>query len=422
MHTTLFPTSVVGTRPEIELLLCCTRTRLDSEKAEQLKNLLEKDIDWTYLTQLALRHGVMPLLYINLNSICPNAVPQITLEQYRSYFHTNTLHNLFLTSELLKLLNVFAEHGIPAIPYKGPVLAASVYGNITLRQFCDLDILVNEQDFLKSKELLISQGYRHWHELGWEAGFINDNNKIHIDLHQGITPWYFPFRLDFECLWQRLEPASLAGTTVVNLSAEDLLLILCVQLSRDCLDNREQLIKICDIAELLRTRPTLDWEQVMEQARILGCMRMLFLGLFLANDLLEAALPEDVLQKIQADSAVKSLAVQVCDRLWQSLDCDRLSQKADISPNVFKGPLLKFQTAIFHFRLREYLPHSLPYLLHLLQLALIPNERDMAIVPLPAFLSYCYYLIKPIRLVLKYGFNPLLKSLNSLWNRVTNRA
>ncbi|HEY9667299.1 MAG TPA: nucleotidyltransferase family protein, partial [Coleofasciculaceae cyanobacterium] len=339
MHTTLFPTSVVGTRPEIELLLCCTRTYLDFEKAEQLKNLLEKDIDWTYLTQLALRHGVMPLLYFNLNNTCPNAVSKTTLEQYRSYFHTNTLHNLFLTSELLKLLNMFAEHGIPAIPYKGPVLAASVYGNITLRQFCDLDLLVHTQDFQKSRELLISQGYRHWHELGWEAGFINDNNRVHIDLHQRITPWYFPFQLDFDRLWQCLEPICLASTTVVNLSAEDLLLILCVQFSRDCFAKREQLIKICDIAELLRTRPTLDWKQVMEQAQILGCKRMLFLGLFLANHLLGAALPDDVLQKIQTDLAVKSLGVQICDRMWQSKDCDRLVQKGDILPNVFKGPL-----------------------------------------------------------------------------------
>ena len=80
MHTTLSPTRAVGIRPEIELLLCCARTCMDSRRAERLRTLLRKDIDWTYLLQMALRQGIMPLLYINLNSTCPDAVPKTTLE------------------------------------------------------------------------------------------------------------------------------------------------------------------------------------------------------------------------------------------------------------------------------------------------------------------------------------------------------
>ena len=49
--------------------------------------------------------------------------------------------------------------GIAAIPYKGPVLAAAVYGNLALRTFSDLDILVimslkpGEKRFMKSGEI-----------------------------------------------------------------------------------------------------------------------------------------------------------------------------------------------------------------------------------------------------------------------------
>lgn len=408
MHITVSPTKAVGIRPEIELLLCCARTCMDSRRAERIRTLLGEEIDWIDVTRMALLHGVMPLLYINLNSTCPDAIPKTMLEQFRGYFHANTLNNLFLASELLKLLHLFQEHGIPAIPYKGPVLAASIYGNLTLRQFCDLDILVHEQDFMRTRELLISQGYRSWYELDWQHALVHDGSRVHIDLHQAITPSYCPFRLDFEGLWQRLDRVSLADTVVVNFSPEDLLIILCVQVSRDCCDKREQLAKICDIAELIYARQTLDWERVMEQARTLNSTRMLFLGLLLASDLLGTALPEKVLLKIQADSVVRSLAKQVIDRLFQ---------EADVSLDISETHLSKLlENAFFHFRMRERPQDKFPYILYLFQLAITPNQRDWAFLPLPTFLSSVYYLLRPIRLAETYGLKPLQNFLKGLRN------
>lgn len=399
MPTTLSPTTAVDIRPEIELLLCCARTYIDSKTADRLKTLLQENIDWTYLTQMAIRQGVMPLLYFNLNATCPHAVPQTLLEQYQGYFRANALNNLFLASELLKLLRLFKDHGIPAIPYKGAVLAAAIYGNLTLRQFCDLDILVREQDFVKAEELLISQGYRSWRDFEWQQAFVHSSSSVHVDLHQGITASCFPCRLDFEGCWQRVESVSLVGTTVVNFSPEDLLLILCVQVSRDCWDKREQLNKICDIAELIHVRQTLNWERVMEQACTLGCRRMLFLGLCLASNLLGTVLPEAVWVKIEADSVVRSLASQVCDRLFQEVY---------VAPNVPKNYLGVFvERAIFNFRIRERLQDQFPYILYLFQIALTPNQRDWEFVRSPIFLGPVYYLLKPIRLASKYGVKPL---------------
>jgi len=55
------------------------------------------------------------------------------------------LHNFFLTKELLELLTLFEAHCIPASPYKGPALAIMAYGNLALRQFSDLNILVHKR-------------------------------------------------------------------------------------------------------------------------------------------------------------------------------------------------------------------------------------------------------------------------------------
>jgi hypothetical protein len=159
----------VSDRPEVELLLCCTRTHIDSEIAERIKTLLQSRHRLGVPNPDCTRHGVIPLLYQSLSTTCPEAVPKTNLAQLRDYSHSNALHNLFLTKELLKLLNLFESHSIPAIPFKGPVLAVSAYGNLSLRQIGDLDILVRERDYHKAKELLLDQGHRMLYDRGHEA-------------------------------------------------------------------------------------------------------------------------------------------------------------------------------------------------------------------------------------------------------------
>ena len=384
-------------RPEIQLLLWCARTNIDFEKAEQIKILLQENIDWDYLIRIARWHGFMPLLYSSLNSICPQAVPNAQLVQLRSYFHTNAQRSLFLTSELLKVLNLLQTHEISAIPYKGAVLAAFAYGNLSLRQFCDLDILIHPRDILRTQNLLISQGYQLHRQLDWEQHFLHQDSKVNVDLHWGITQKERPFEVDFEGLWSRIEPISLAGTKVVNLGAEDLLLILCVQITKDYWQWREQLAKICDIAELLRVHPSMDWNFIINQARKLGSERMLILGLLLVQKLLGTDLPKEILPRLEAHPIVEALANQVCERLL----CKDYTFGLDDRPPKY----LDREKNLFYFRVRERLQDKVPYFLHLVQVAIAPTEQDRAFLPIPGSLSFLYYLIRPIRAVTQYAFS-----------------
>ena len=201
-------------RPEVELLFCCAQTSIASERAQRIKDLLEEDLDWLYLVHLASRHGVMPLMYHSLMTLCPDAVPQAVFAQLRVHFLVNADHNQLLTQELLMLLHVLESHGIPAIPYKGPTLAATLYGNLTLRQFCDLDLLVHTRDFTCTTHLLLAQGFRHHRAFEWETSFVHDQRLVMVDLHRGLTPHRFPFRLDFKRLWQHRQPVDIAGTWI----------------------------------------------------------------------------------------------------------------------------------------------------------------------------------------------------------------
>jgi hypothetical protein len=380
----------VSLRPEAELLLCCARTRMDSEKAVRIRVLLQHDMDWEYLFRTASEHGIAPLLYRHLNAACPESVPKEVLDQVRDHFNNNSRRNLFLSKELLNLLNLFETHQIPAIPFKGPVLAASVYGNLTLREFSDLDLIIHKQHVARTRELLVSHGYRPQFDLtdGQEAAFVRsypaqcferDDGKVFVDLHWVMTSRDFGFPLEPERLWERLEPISLAGKEVLTLSPENLLLFLCVHGGKH---GWERLGWICDIAELIRIRRAMDWRTVMDQARTLKSERMLFLGLYLASGLLGAPLPEEVRARVHSDPAVKSLATQVGERLF-----------GEVLPGVFES--WRFQV-----RIRDRLWDGCRYCFGLV---MTPTGLELTLIPLPAVLFPLYYVLRPIRLVLKHG-------------------
>jgi len=264
-----------GFRPEINLLLSCARTALDKVITGRIRHLLEGEINWAYLLRMSRAHGIIPLLYRNLKATSADLVPPTIMEELQTEFRINAKRNYLLIGELFKILTLFNSNEIPALPFKGPVLGSSFYGDLALRPFCDLDILLRKKDIPQAKDLLLSRGYRlnfsltpkqeiaflHAHS---EYSFIHEKSHILVELQWEILPSReFPLAYDLETPWKRLESTSLEGRIVPALSSEDLLLALCLHGAKHCW---ERLIWICDLAELIRVHKGIDWELVFEQA------------------------------------------------------------------------------------------------------------------------------------------------------------
>ena len=343
---------------------------MEALTAAHIEELLQQEIDWITLFKVALRHGMMPLLYWHLNNLCPQAVPTDFLRRLRNAFYTNAANNLLLADELLKLLNLFEAHELPAIPFKGPTLAALVYGNLAFRQFVDLDLLVHARDFARASQLLLAQGFRLMRGYGWESSFVDENKRVCIDLHYNIVPPYIPFPIDFEHLWEHRATGSIANTMVPTLSVEHTLLFLCVQAAKDAWDNCLTLAKICDIVELLHVHPQMDWTRVMQEASGLRGQRLLLFGLCLASMLLDTALPQEVVQVIAVHPSVNTLVV----RTVQSLFCEAGHRYS--VPWTFYRLAHRFR---FHCEVRESLRDKcLPFLYYPLSLPKICGWMEKA--------------------------------------------
>lgn len=388
-------TPAVALRPEAEVLLCCARTQMDAVRAERLRVLLGEKLDWDYVLETAQQHGMTPLLYWHLHATCPEAVPHMVLADLQDDFRANAQYNVFLMGKLLQLLRLFEAHHISAVPFKGPMLAACAYGNLALRAFSDLDILIHQRDVTRAKALLLSQGYSLRYPLpGAQASahlhayhaytFAGSDGAVNVDLHWRFAPRHHAFSLGLEHVWERLEQVGLAGTTIFNIAPEDLLLILCMHGAKD---GWTRLIWICDIATLIRLHRQMDWACMIKQAGALGSERRLFLGLLLAHNLLAADLPQDVLHRILTHAGVKSLATQVCERLFCTPD-----RVAEVIGEM-----------ALHLRLMECLRDQAIYFRYRLCQMLTPNRRDRALLALPVCLSFLYYLLRPFRLLRTYG-------------------
>lgn len=381
-------------RSEDELLLVCARTRQLPETSRRIQTLLRGEVDWSYLLSTAHRHRVAPLLYRCLEGSYKADVPHDALDRLRAHFHANRLRNRFLTGRLVQLIELLEEEGIVALPYKGPVIAASAYGDLALREFNDLDVLVREDDVLRAGELLASLGYRPQYRMsiaqtaaflryGRQYVFAREDGSV-VELHWAATPRFLPLSLSQEHLYQHAVQVTLGGITVPTLSHEDLLLTLCVHGSGHVW---ERLAWLCDVAELIGASPDLDWERLVSNAGSLNSTRMLLLGLSLAADLLGADVPERVLRQARVSTPVGPLAAEVRERLFRE---EKPPQR------LLDGTAFHH----FHFRALERLRDRLRYCLHR---ATVPTLSDCNALPLPAALFPVYRLLRPAWLTGRFG-------------------
>lgn len=376
-------------RAEAETLLCCARLHLDEATLARLKSAVDDEsFDWAYLIRLAKRHALLPLLYKNLSAHCPSSVPEIYLNGMQSYIRQHSARNLLLTEELCRILKLFAAHNIKAVPYKGPLLSSQLYGNIFLRRFTDLDILIDRRDVNEAKELLLSQGYRDQYQLtsvqqaafiesSCEYVFVSADDRLTIEVHWKFVPRYFSLALAPEPMWPRLRRVPFNQLEVLSFAPEDLLLILCVNAGKDLWSK---LGSLCDISELVKAHGDLNWEFVLEEAEKAGIRRLLLLGLSLAHRLLQTPLPEFISAKVEADSAIRALAIEVRERLFRE----------DVAPRSF------FQTARFLLRSRERRLDRIRFCNRLLR---TPTPGDWAFVSLPDNLFFLYHLVRPLRIL-----------------------
>jgi hypothetical protein len=316
--------------------------------------------------------------------------------QLREWGVRHTEHNFLLTEELLALLSELEANGIPAIAYKGPGLAAMLYGDLAMRQFNDLDIIVEEQLLDRAYAVLKSRGYQVWQNLAcaapqpdslsnWQTSLVSDDERVVVELHWSVSPDHF-FPIAPELLWTGLQRMRLGDVSVRSFTPETLLLILCLHGS---IHLWERLGWVCDLAQLIRLIPDPGWANVVKGARRLRLTRPLLVGLLVAQKMLDIKLPEMICQAVTAEPSLKRVA-------------GRLVQET-LAEHIQPAPPLRLKRLRFHLDMLDHPGDKARYLCHAMGRTASLSPRDRELTSIPPHLSFLHFLRRPVRLVSEYG-------------------
>jgi hypothetical protein len=372
---------------EQAVLLRCARARFGPADRERLRELLRAGVSWGRLRRLADYHGLAPLLHHHLAGCAADLCPPDELRAWRAGAVSVLAANMRLCAELVALVGLFRREGIGVAAFKGPVAAAAYYGHLGARTFVDLDVLVPAAQARAACAALVQAGYSPHFPLrpGWDEVYLRRNCErafdraapaAAVDLHWGLLPPGYSFTPAAGEVWGRLESVRLGGADVPTLGPEDTLLFFCLHAAKH---DWASLHWLCDLAELLRARPGVDWDWARATAERGGAWRLVQVGLRLARGLLDAPVPEDALRggreadglAAEAARALLAGAEQAGPRWpWRSLYYRGMERKRD----------------------RARLVHDL---------LLAPTVHEWGLVPLPPALAPLYYAIRPFRLLAK---------------------
>ena len=377
---------------EIQLILCCASTKISSERTKRIYQLLaeKENINWQFVLATADEHGVIPLVYWQLKEISTQ-LPTPVWQQLTAAFNQNAYHNLSLTAELCKISKIFTENKLIFLAFKGAVLAKLAYGDIALRQFVDLDILVLESAVAAASNILINHGYqpqfqftqeqqKQYIKIRSEHNFWHPEKDITVDLHWSVLPKNFSFSPPQELVCSEPQEVSFGSVKIQTLSLETLLLFLSTHAGKH---NWNHLCWICDLAELINSHPDLNWHWLEENCHKIGTKKMFWLSLYLAHDLLATSLPQEILERLKADSKTTFLAQEVREILFANKSYSIGSFPVE---NIYLQTMDSWRDKVWYW----------------LDAIITPTPLEWQIISLPKWLFFIYYPIRLVRIVFRF--------------------
>src|SRR4029077_4946904 len=96
------------------------------------RELVQAVANWPLFLERAAQHAVIPLMDHEIGRNAADLVPPDATSRLRAAAQEGAMRSLRLTADLVAVHGTLVNAGVSAIPFKGPTLAALVYGNLSL--------------------------------------------------------------------------------------------------------------------------------------------------------------------------------------------------------------------------------------------------------------------------------------------------
>lgn len=342
---------------------------------------------WDVVIDHASAHAVVPLTHAALAAHAPDLTPPDVLQTLATRRRSGIGLSLLLTSDLLEATERLEEAGISTMALKGPGLALLAYGDLGLRQFTDIDVLVRPRDVDAALEVLGAAGFDRIkvQTSGQEAAarwtdyhipLLNRRTGTTLELHWGFAVPNAGYQLHAEWAFAHARSVRVRERGLRVLSWEALLVYLCVHGSKHAW---ARFAWICDIAACVRAAAGVSWAAVDRLAREVGARRMVALGMRLAQDAIGVSAPARPVPHL-LEARLEHIASRVLHDV-------AVLEATDVTVGIS----LRDQITLCD--------HVGDVVRLLARTAFMPNRRDVRSIALPKWLHGAYWLVKPVRIV-----------------------
>jgi len=291
-------TKRTGTAAKLVLLIAKEMVQ-NKETPEKKDLIIYNNIDWEGFKDFVIYHQIIPYAYVSLKS-CVSFLPERLLEFLKNCYYYNLIRHQSLWQEFLKIVDTCQKAGIGCIPIKGIALFEDVYAGQPVRPMCDIDLLIQEEDFRKIEDIFYNLGYQkylgdlkedYWKNL-CQITFSKKNPDgfvVFIDLHWALD-FKRKYRRVLPDIWKRIRKIDIDGQRLNLLSSEDTLFNLVLHLRR--FRSVLYLKNVCDIGLLLnKYASNFDWDYILKESKESKICSTMFFALAQVKLLLDIDVP-----------------------------------------------------------------------------------------------------------------------------------
>lgn len=291
------------------ILLASKLTVLARDIAE-IDSCLTKITDWDAFAIQIIKRGVagfvfkkLPLLK-NKDLISESALLQIK----QAYLYTVN-RSLLLFGHFSVVVNALQQADIEVIALKGVYLSEHLYGEIGLRQFSDIDLLIRPDKAFKAVEILQELGYRY-REAVPVSEFIRQKSdyvhlppmvlngasiELHVKLHRGSEK----FSMNIDRVFATKIPALINGNQTFALDTLHQLIHIAVHTHKHFEEGNVNFSSFVDLANLMDTIPDDFYSKSFERlCEVYGATEIVFRYMLLVHEFFKLdKIPTAILDK-----------------------------------------------------------------------------------------------------------------------------
>jgi putative nucleotidyltransferase-like protein len=259
--------------------------------------------EWSALPDAAERHGMTAWVHVMVrNRRDAPAEVRAAIEARARAHHLRALHAV---AQLRTLVDALRRAGIEPVALKGPLLSTWLYGDLGMRRFADLDLLIERGQRERALQVLSSKGYALRDAIsvaaarvvyaGTGAWPLSHPAALAVDLHWRAQALGFPSPLSpAQVLRGSITIAGAGGDIRIPCATHAAVLAL-VHAAKHLWTSLELILAI---AHLMR-RTDVDWPRVQQLAARAGAWNACAAGMALAQRLFDARIPPPIQDRVQ---------------------------------------------------------------------------------------------------------------------------